>query len=120
MALRGAIGSLSTGVYTVTRTAPGTYDANGKFVAGATSTLAGVVATVQPVSGRQLRDVPEGQRGDELRVIYTETELWPRTPSQAGDRITLDGEAWVIVRAERWQGLGGVHWRAYAARQVTP
>lgn len=120
MALRGAIGSLATGTYTITRTTPGTYDTHGKLIPGTTTTIPGVVAIVQPVSGRQLRDVPEGQRSNEMMMICTETELMPRTDERAGDRITLKGEVWTVVRAKEHTGLGGRHWRAYAAREASP
>lgn len=117
MGLRGVIASLQTGTYTVTRRAAGAY-VDGRYQPGATSTVE-IVASVQPVTGRTLQDLPEGQRGEETRVVYTETEIRSHGPGIEPDRITLDGETWICIRSERWQGLGGTHWRAYFQRDIS-
>ncbi len=119
MALIGVIASLKTGEYDVLRTAAGVYDANGRYTAGAATTLP-IVASVQVVGGRTLRDMPEGQRGDEIRVVYTATELFSRATGHEPDRIVLDGEPWVCIRVARPQGFGNTHTRAYVARTEKP
>lgn len=115
MTLRGAIASLSTGTYTVTRRAPDTR-VQGRTVEGSESTFS-IVASVQPVSGRELRDLPEGERGDETIVIYTVTEV--RSGANP-DEIEVDGSRFVIVKCERWKSFGAQHFRAYAARKDAP
>lgn len=86
-------------------TVGGAYDAAGKWVKGTPAT-ATILATVQPASGRQLMDLPEGLRtearyfawsgtalvvddiviyaGSRYRVIYT----WPR-PADSFTRAAL-------------------------------
>lgn len=123
MSLRGVIAALATGTYTVTRRAAHSYDADGLLVLGAASTFS-IVASVQPVTGRNTVAVPEGYRGEEQRVIFTTTELrglGDSTAAPAPDTIALGGETWTIVHTEAWYGLSGApHWRAYAARSAAP
>jgi hypothetical protein len=119
MALIDAIASLSTpGPYTVTRTAAGSYT-NGRYTEGAESTFT-IIASIQPVTGRDLADLPEGQNGDEVRQVFTITELLTRVPGQEPDIITLDGEDFYVYRVKRWQGLGEVYWQAWVSRIVVP
>jgi len=84
-----------------------------------TSTFS-IVASVQPVTGRELKDVPEGQRGDEVRVIYTQTELHMRKAGFQPDVVTLDGEPYEVYKVERFDAFGDTHYRAYAARTKSP
>lgn len=79
-----------------------------------------IVASIQPVRGRELADLPEGQRGDEIKVVYTTTEVQTRMPGFEPDVITIDGEPWTLIRSERWESFGSVHWRAYCARTALP
>lgn len=105
--------------YTVTRKAAGAYS-TGYYAPGATTTFA-IAASVQPVTGRDLRSLPEGQHAEESRVIYTATELRTRTPTTEPDVITIDGDPWEVTRVERWEfGTDTTHYRAYASRQVIP
>lgn len=121
MSLLGVIASLSTpGPYTVTRAASGTYT-KGQRVAGAAPTTFAIVASVQPVLGAELMDLPEGQRGDEVRVAWTTTFVWTARPGFEADEITLDGEQWIAIRARRYEAFGGTHYEVYFARaKVSP
>lgn len=116
MSLTGAIASFSTGTYTVTRTAAGS-STLGRYTAGATSTF-DIVASVQPVTGRDLLAMPEGLRADETRIVYTTTELRALTAASDADVVAIDGEVWGVVQVERWQAFGGTHYRALAARRA--
>lgn len=118
MALVDVIASFATGTYSVTRTAAGAYTV-GRYAAGGTSTFS-IEASVQPVTGRDLKKVPEGHHADELRIVYTTTELRTRAPGSEPDVVTIDSEPWHVVRFERWQAFGGTHFRAWCARRVTP
>lgn len=120
MGLRDSITAMATGTYTVTREPAGTYEA-GRYVrlSAATPPIApttfDIVASIQPLRGRELADLPEGQRGDELRMIYTVTELRTRSASSESDVVTIDGEPWTVIRVERWQSFGAVHYQAYCS-----
>lgn len=120
MALRGAIASLTQGgPYTVTRKTVGGYDEDGMAVAGSTSMLS-AAGSLQPVTGRELRDLPEGKRGDEIRVLYTLTEIRMQSPTHEPDVITIDGEPWTTVKVERFDAFGETHYRAFFSRTSKP
>jgi len=113
MGLPDVIADLGTGTYTVWRTAEGAYVA-GRYAAGAASSFE-VVACVQPVTGWDLKNLPEAQHAEETKVIYCATELRTRTTEQEPDRIVIDGAYYEIFRVEKWEAFGDTHWRAYAA-----
>jgi hypothetical protein len=112
----GAIASLSTGTYTVTRRAVGAYS-DGRWTPGGTSSFS-IIASIQPVSGRLLLALPENERTEEQRVVYTITELRTRIGAADPDVVTIDGDAWEVSRVDRWQAFGAVHYRAFVARQA--
>lgn len=118
MSATDAIGSLATGSYTVTRHAAGTR-VQGRSVPGAVSTFS-IIASVQPVTGRQLQDLPEGQRGTETIAIYTRTELKTRSADSEPDLVDNEGVPFEVVRVERWRAFSDVHYRAYAMRTERP
>lgn len=105
-----------TGTYTVTRTAAGTYT-NGKYTAGAASTFP-IVADVQPVSGELLRDLPEGRRAEETRVLFTLTELRALKPTTDSDVVAIDGESWRVFKVERFRIFAN-RYRAWVERVGT-
>jgi hypothetical protein len=118
MGLLGVIGRFETGTYTVTRTAQGVYT-NGRYTPGATTTFP-IVASIQPVTGRDLQLLPEGQHASESRIVYTTTELRSRATANDPDTIAIDGEAWDVISFERWEAFGDTHWRGIAGRRPAP
>lgn len=118
MSLNGVIESFATGTYTLTRGTSGVYT-DGRYVSAAPSTTT-VEACVQPVSGRKLLPLLEGRRTDEVRVVFTQSELFPVTPSQRADQLTIDGEQWEVFNVERWQHWGETHYRSLVSRLTLP
>lgn len=130
MSLNGSISSLGAIELRLTRTQHGTR-ANGRYTAGtkATSTIA---AGVQPLTGRQLMDVPEGRRGDEILMLYTDTALYTESPGTDPDVVAYmgsdpdtiammgAGEPWTVIRVKTWQGLGETHREVQIARAPSP
>jgi hypothetical protein len=62
--------------YTITRTPTGGTTIDGDYTPPASTTITGVQGSMQPVSGRQLRDLREGARADDTKVFYTETPMF--------------------------------------------
>lgn len=58
--------------------------------------------SIQPVTGRNLKLLPEGQYAEESRVIFTETELRTRTHSNDPDLVEIDGESWKVFNVQKW------------------
>jgi len=116
MALPGVITSFPNETYTVTRVADGSYNASGVYVPGASSSFT-IVANIQPAgaqeTGLTLQVVPEGFHNEEMRRISTVTPLLTK------DVVTIDMDEWKVVRVKR-HTVFGVHYVAYAARQVIP
>lgn len=120
MPLRDSITAFSTGTYTVTRTATG-MRVEGSYVPGATSTFS-IDASIQPVTGRNVKGMPEGRRPEELRVVFTTTELIAGDPGHGmGDVVTYKSEAWEVITSEQHPDLsGGEYTRAFIARVANP
>jgi hypothetical protein len=118
VSLNDVISDFATGTYTVTRTAAGAYT-RGRYTAGSSTTFV-LDACVQPLQGRELDSLQEGELTEEIRVIYSATELKTRTPDYEPDRISIDGESWTVIRVQRWQHWGEDHWRVFAAREKRP
>lgn len=115
MDLTGVLTSFSDGsVYTVTRTAKRTIDANGRATAPSTSTLTVRDAVVTPLSGRDRQALPEGARGHETRLFLSPVALQTTTATTEADSIAIDGAAWLVITCEPW-ALGS-YWRAVVQR----
>jgi hypothetical protein len=117
MPLVDTISAFRTGTYTVTRTPEGTF-VDG-FEVPAVPTTFPIDASVRPVGGgRTLRRSAEGQYGDEVRRVRTETELRTRTPTMAADRIAIEGEVYEVFRV-RFNPITR-HYHALVSRLNTP
>lgn len=96
--------------YTVTRTTPAA-PVNGRKVAGTTSTLP-ITANIQPANGEELETLPEHRRKNDVRVIYTETELFVEDATHEPDRIAIGSTVFEVFKCEPWAR----HFRAYASK----
>lgn len=90
--------------YTVKRRA-------GSFVGGrwteSAPTTFSIDAVFQPLSGRELQRLSQGEQTTELRKGFTGTKL---NSSQAGgapaDLVVIDGEDWEVQNVQPWDALG--------------
>ena len=126
MSLNESIDALATGTYTVTRRLKGSYT-DGIYTAGSSSTLT-ISAVVESATGLQrvvggfeMRTDNDGQHANDIRVIYTRTELFTRSDSYEPDLISLNGRNYTIFRCEPWdlafyETGNEVHYRALATR----
>lgn len=115
MSLIGVIGEFATGTYEVTRAAARVIDSDGRVGAASPSTFE-VRASIQPPNGRDLQRLPEGERTDEMLMVYCAEELRTRRADAEPDKISIRGEDYEIRRVEQWDAFGEVHWRAWAAK----
>lgn len=141
MSLNGAIVSLGAITLQVTRTAAGTRD-RGRYTPGAVTTFP-ITAGVEPINGRQLMDVPEGRRGDEILKLFVDVALIAERPAATGvtavdpdvvaylggdpepvrsDVIALLGlnEPWTVIKVATWPGFGETHREVQIARAPSP
>jgi hypothetical protein len=75
----------------VTRYSSGGF-VDGEWVEGAASAFT-IQASVQPVNGRELETLPEGQRTRRTYKVYTDTLLQVATPESRSDRIAYGTKA---------------------------
>lgn len=123
MPLNDSIDALATGTYTVTRRAKGTFTDGIYSPAGSatTFTISAVVESAtglqRVVGGSELRFDEQGRRRNDIRVIYTRTELYVQTDTHDPDIITINGRQYTIFRCEPWdlayyEGSNEVHYQA--------
>lgn len=99
----------------VTRHAPATR-VLGRGVAGSTSTI-NLTASVQPVTGRDLKTLPEGRHATDCRKLISVTEL------KVTDTVTLNGDVFEVYKVKQWtDGLdeSDRYYRAFASRRPVP
>lgn len=90
-------------LYQVQRQAKATM-LRGRKQPGALSTLS-IAASVQPASGRDLLQLPEGRRSIETRVLYTTTALQIGAQDGAfeSDKVSIDGRLWEVQQIQSWE-----------------
>ena len=121
MSLIGVLGSLGAGgevgpFYRV-RTAVGV-TVSGRYTPGSTSTVQlSSNTSVQPQTGEQLKVAPEGRHADELKAVYTTTDLRARP---VPDLVTIGGEQYEVYLVERWPAFGATHYEALVSKLVQP
>ena len=91
---------------TITRYAAGSY-VNGSYVAGATSSISATMS-VQPMNGRDLLLLPEGQRtrnflkGYSSVVVYTADQA----ASKKADVVTVGSKNYEVHSVQEWLDQG--------------
>lgn len=79
------------------RRSGGAYDADGRWVGGAES-LTDVMAVIQPVDPDDLQALPEGERSEASKAVWTRTELrTAREDAHEADIVEADGARWKIL-----------------------
>ena len=91
-----------SGGITISRDTGGT-STNGRYTPGVRSTTAGVVASFQPLRGREVEMLPEGDRSKRSGKLYTETEILgaDRGGQLLADQIVFDGDTWEVRSVEK-------------------
>lgn len=90
---------------TLIRNAAGHYDQDGNWNPGS-ATSSTIRAVVQPASGRQLEDLPDGLRAEARWLVWSWSEL------RLEDKITHAGSTYKIMHL--WPRADGGFWRAAA------
>lgn len=127
MSLNDSIDALATGTYTITRRARGTYTDGVYSGPGATTTF--TISAVQEsatglqrvTGGDETRADEQGRRTNDVRVIYTRTQLFAESDAYEPDIITINGKQYRIWRCEPWdlayyEGSNEVHYQALATK----
>ena len=63
-------------------------------------------ASVQPISGEELMRLPEGYRAENMRELWTTTELKVAGAGQEADKIDIDGKIYQVESVKKWDHDG--------------
>jgi hypothetical protein len=83
--------------------------------------FAGVLASVQPASGKALMFLPEAQRTQGALQIWTKFQLIAATPAGSGDYVLWQGQTYLIEVILPWSNYGAGFCSAVMMRkEVSP
>lgn len=111
------------GAETITRKrfADSAVNTEGEIVAGASSTTP-IRASVQPITGKELETLPEGERSKEWFKVYTKDDV--RTGTQhvgtvgrRADHLVFDGAEHEVRKVQPWRSRSPIpHTKALCVR----
>lgn len=109
---------------TVRRRADGNYnqdDNAGFFEVEGEETTFTIEASVQPLSGSDIRLLPENRREEELTKIYTDSELRASEKGSAGncDIVVIKGRDYEVVTEFPWENNVINHFKYILSRRTT-
>lgn len=90
----------TSGTYVVTRQATGSY-VNGDWTPGSDSTF-NVDGDLQPLSGADLKILPEAFHTEEVQKMYLSTELFSARDNKEADKIAIDGADWRVINVRKY------------------
>lgn len=104
---------------TVKRYAPGALDANGRFTAGAESTVT-ITASVYPAGMKTMLSPEEGERTKDQIGIVTQDPIYTldETLGRKADRVLWDGEYYQVRQVQHFTNTPELtHYNATAVRE---
>ena len=87
----------------ITRTSPGCYDENGRWVDGPVSNIS-IMASVQPLKSHEMIREPEGRRTSGSVKLYTMTQLQTADVQarRQPDKFTWHGKEYEVLSIDDW------------------
>lgn len=118
MSVAAILATLKTGTYTVTRRGAVTYDEDSREPVAGDLTTFTIDASIQPATGRTMKNLKEGIRTADVRGCWTATEI--RTADEEtkveADIVTVDGTDYEVFSVERWSAPLA-HYRAVLVKR---
>lgn len=110
--------------FTVKRRASGSYDQTtdiGFFKTSGEDTEFTIMASLQPVTGSDIKLLPENRREEELTKIYTDTELFGAIKGSDGncDIVIINGDEYEVVKTLPWQNNVISHHKVFLSKRTT-
>lgn len=113
--------SFRTYILTVKRKAEGYYDTDGFYKLSGSDSQFTITASVQPITGAEMKLLPENRREEEMLKIYTDSSL--RTTEQLNefnsDIVVINNIDYEVVKSFTWQNNVINHNKYILARRVT-
>jgi hypothetical protein len=94
---------------------------SGDWVKSGETSIA-ITASIQPATGKDMLNVPEGKRANEIYAVFTSTEIQtirhsiPTVPGTQPDQMEIFGHRCEAIHVEPWQNNVINHYRALFAR----
>lgn len=91
----------------------------GRLVAGERKEIL-CTGLIQPLPGKEVELLPEGERGKETIVIFTEFALQPQArqgqhnEDMMGDLVLHQSKTYRVLLQEEWQAFGSKHFKGIA------
>lgn len=85
---------------TVTRTEKGSLD--GGYFSEGVSTTFDVMATVQPASSRDLRELPEGEHYETVFKLYSHDYFQEEDSLYEADRVLINNSTYKVLKVSDW------------------
>lgn len=110
--------------FTVKRRASGSYDQTtdiGFFKTTGSDTEFTIMASLQPVTGSDIRLLPENRREEELTKIYTDTSLIGSIKGSDSncDIVIIDGDEYEVVKTMPWRNNVINHYKIFLSKRTT-
>lgn len=102
--------------FTINRTAAGTM-VKGKFVNSGAVTPVSILASVQPLQGKDVNLLPEGRKTSQAVWIYTDTQLIPLTATTNPDILLAFGSEFEVLTVEPWQSNVIPHYKCIGVKK---
>ena len=105
------------GATTLYRLSSGGY-VDGTWVESAETEIA-ITASIQPATGKDLQNLPEGRRQGVVYAVYTSAAIQTAVQGAAGtkaDQLVIGGVRYEAMHVEPWQNNVINHYRALFAR----
>lgn len=111
--------SLFNMVITVFRTSAGSYDAYDRWIEGVETPITHNFTSVQPASGEDIALLPEGERSDDMVIIYDAEALYvtDKIAGTVADVILYDNKRYKVIRCKPWKTGILDHYEAIADRE---
>lgn len=106
---------------TVRRRSNGSYNDAGFFVVSGPETILTIEASVQPLTGSDIRLLPEGRREEEMSRLYTDTPLLGSIKGSAGncDIVEIDGADYEVIKTMPWGNNVINHYKVFVSKMTT-
>jgi hypothetical protein len=109
---------LTASVYVVTRRSSAQY-VKGHAVAQPALTFK-INGSVQPATSQDLMRLPEGRRTDQMKVLFTNTELsiGGQHENFEADLVNIDGDMWEVQAQDEWGHPNGPKYYRCMVKEV--
>ena len=91
----------------------------GKYVHGTDSAPVDLECTEQPVTGDDLKLVPNGFKSSNIKKLYTKTVMigLNEDTGEEGDTVEIDGRDYLVLSTKKWGELRLSHYEVILGRK---